>query len=223
MLVPAVRVNAVCPGAVWTGIQQRISDEVHRYSAAERGDDETSFISRYEAATPMKRPQTPADVAKAVAFLTRVCSPTRTQSPAVSTCFAICRRTARPSCMATTSTSGPPSGRRQIGYIVRDIEASMGQWVQHGVGPWFYIPKVQTDYFRYYRRRARPIRLLRHRIRPRHRDRDQRRQRTQRPHVRPYPRCRRHLKRHRSNPDILMNSLYRLTAAQLPGVSFTPH
>lgn len=68
-LAPTVRVNAVCPGAVWSGIQQRIADEVHRYSATERPDDETSFFSRYEAVTPMKRPQTPADVAKAVAFL----------------------------------------------------------------------------------------------------------------------------------------------------------
>jgi NAD(P)-dependent dehydrogenase (short-subunit alcohol dehydrogenase family) len=69
MLAPKVRVNAVCPGAVWTGIQKRIADEVHRYSTTDLPDDETSFFSRYEAATPMKRPQTPADVAKAVAFL----------------------------------------------------------------------------------------------------------------------------------------------------------
>lgn len=40
-------------------------------------------------------------------------------------------------------------GIRQIGYIVSDIEASMDQWVKHGVGPWFYIQTVQTDYFRY--------------------------------------------------------------------------
>jgi NAD(P)-dependent dehydrogenase (short-subunit alcohol dehydrogenase family) len=69
MLAPTVRVNAVCPGAVWSGIQQRIADEVHRYSTAERPDDETSFFARYLTMTPMKRPQTPADVAKAVAFL----------------------------------------------------------------------------------------------------------------------------------------------------------
>jgi hypothetical protein len=37
----------------------------------------------------------------------------------------------------------------QIGYVVRDIHASMEQWVRHGVGPWFYIEDVVTDYFRY--------------------------------------------------------------------------
>lgn len=37
----------------------------------------------------------------------------------------------------------------QIGYVVRDIEASMQNWVRHGVGPWFYIDEVPTDYFRY--------------------------------------------------------------------------
>ncbi|OBB99516.1 glyoxalase [Mycobacterium sp. 852013-50091_SCH5140682] len=37
----------------------------------------------------------------------------------------------------------------QIGYVVRDIHASMDRWVQCGVGPWFYIENVVTDYFRY--------------------------------------------------------------------------
>ena len=37
----------------------------------------------------------------------------------------------------------------QIGYVVRDINAAMDNWVKHGVGPWFYVDRVQTDYFRY--------------------------------------------------------------------------
>ena len=37
----------------------------------------------------------------------------------------------------------------QIGYVVRDVKASMDQWVRLGVGPWFYIDNVVTDYFRY--------------------------------------------------------------------------
>jgi hypothetical protein len=37
----------------------------------------------------------------------------------------------------------------QIGYVVTDIEASMRQWIQHGVGPWFYLERVRTDYFRH--------------------------------------------------------------------------
>jgi catechol 2,3-dioxygenase-like lactoylglutathione lyase family enzyme len=37
----------------------------------------------------------------------------------------------------------------QIGYVVRDIDAAMDNWLRHGVGPWFYVDRVQTDYFRY--------------------------------------------------------------------------
>jgi catechol 2,3-dioxygenase-like lactoylglutathione lyase family enzyme len=37
----------------------------------------------------------------------------------------------------------------QIGYVVRDIDASMDNWVEHGVGPWFYVDRVQMDYFRH--------------------------------------------------------------------------
>ena len=37
----------------------------------------------------------------------------------------------------------------QIGYVVRDIHAAMEHWVRQGVGPWFYIEDVTTDYFRY--------------------------------------------------------------------------
>ncbi len=38
----------------------------------------------------------------------------------------------------------------QIGYVVRDIDAAMDNWVRHGVGPWFYVDRVQTDFFRYH-------------------------------------------------------------------------
>jgi hypothetical protein len=38
----------------------------------------------------------------------------------------------------------------QIGYVVKDIHASMDEWVRHGVGPWFYIDNVETDFFRYH-------------------------------------------------------------------------
>lgn len=78
VLAPEIRVNAVCPGAVWSRMQERILAETRRFTAAaepnhpspgEGEDDETTFFARYEAVTPMKRPQTPTDVAKAVAFL----------------------------------------------------------------------------------------------------------------------------------------------------------
>jgi len=38
----------------------------------------------------------------------------------------------------------------QNGYVVRDIEAAMAFWTEVlRVGPFFYIPKVKTDWFRY--------------------------------------------------------------------------
>lgn len=37
----------------------------------------------------------------------------------------------------------------QIGYVVHDLQASMEHWVAQGVGPWFYMDPVVTDYFRY--------------------------------------------------------------------------
>lgn len=39
---------------------------------------------------------------------------------------------------------------RQNGYVVRDIEAAMHHWATVlGVGPWFYIERVKTDWFRH--------------------------------------------------------------------------
>lgn len=36
----------------------------------------------------------------------------------------------------------------QNGYVVRDIEAAMQHWIEvMGVGPWFYIEDVKTDWF----------------------------------------------------------------------------
>ena len=38
----------------------------------------------------------------------------------------------------------------QNGYIVRDIERSMRHWIEVlGVGPWFYMERVKTDWFRH--------------------------------------------------------------------------
>jgi hypothetical protein len=39
---------------------------------------------------------------------------------------------------------------RQNGYVVRDIRAAMDHWVNvMGVGPWYYVDRVKTDYFRH--------------------------------------------------------------------------
>jgi len=38
----------------------------------------------------------------------------------------------------------------QNGYVVRDIHAAMDHWINvMGVGPWFYVDRVKTDYFTY--------------------------------------------------------------------------
>ena len=38
----------------------------------------------------------------------------------------------------------------QNGYVVRDIRAAMDHWINvMGVGPWYYIDRVKTDYFRH--------------------------------------------------------------------------
>ncbi len=39
---------------------------------------------------------------------------------------------------------------RQNGYVVRDIEAAMQHWIEvMGVGPWYHIPEVKTDWFQH--------------------------------------------------------------------------
>lgn len=38
---------------------------------------------------------------------------------------------------------------RQLGYVVNDIEAAMAGWISNGVGPWYYVDRVQVDYFRH--------------------------------------------------------------------------
>ena len=39
---------------------------------------------------------------------------------------------------------------RQNGYVVGDIRAAMDHWIKvMGVGPWYYIDRVKTDYFRH--------------------------------------------------------------------------
>lgn len=38
----------------------------------------------------------------------------------------------------------------QNGYVVRDIQAAMEHWAQKlGIGPWFFVERVQVDHFRY--------------------------------------------------------------------------
>jgi catechol 2,3-dioxygenase-like lactoylglutathione lyase family enzyme len=50
-------------------------------------------------------------------------------------------------------------GIRQIGYVVRDIQAAMERWLALGVGPWFYREECPVTEFRYYGRPSRFPRL----------------------------------------------------------------
>lgn len=38
---------------------------------------------------------------------------------------------------------------RQVGYVVKDIEKAMLEWLHLGVGPWFYTGKVPVENFQY--------------------------------------------------------------------------
>jgi len=37
----------------------------------------------------------------------------------------------------------------QNGYVVKDIRSEMDHWVGLGVGPWFYMGRVEMDWFRH--------------------------------------------------------------------------
>jgi hypothetical protein len=43
---------------------------------------------------------------------------------------------------------------RQVGYVVRDIEKAMQEWLSIGVGPWFFTRKVPVENFQYMGRPA---------------------------------------------------------------------
>src|SRR5262249_30240636 len=65
-----VNVNAVCPGAVWTPFQEAGTarrEQADPALAALAPYD--AFVEAYRPLIPLGRPQTPQDVAKAVAFL----------------------------------------------------------------------------------------------------------------------------------------------------------
>jgi NAD(P)-dependent dehydrogenase (short-subunit alcohol dehydrogenase family) len=65
-----ITVNAVCPGAVWTPFQQRGYERRRATDPLPAGKEPyDDFVERYAAVIPMKRPQEPEDVGKAVAFL----------------------------------------------------------------------------------------------------------------------------------------------------------
>ena len=51
----------------------------------------------------------------------------------------------------------------QNGYVIRDIRAAMDHWINvMGVGPWYYMDRVKTDYFRHRGKDRLPDRQCRH-------------------------------------------------------------
>lgn len=38
---------------------------------------------------------------------------------------------------------------RQVAYVVKDIRKAMQEWVEIGVGPWFYVEKVPVEDYQY--------------------------------------------------------------------------
>lgn len=38
---------------------------------------------------------------------------------------------------------------RQVGYVVKDIQQAMQEWIKIGVGPWFFAAKVPLENFEY--------------------------------------------------------------------------
>lgn len=64
-LAPDIRVNAVCPGTISTGMDDAFVEKI----AAEQGIEPAEYRRRWVASIPMKRVGTPEDVANAVAFL----------------------------------------------------------------------------------------------------------------------------------------------------------
>lgn len=65
-----INVNAICPGAVWTPLQEGGSRRAQVDDVGLEGKDPYEiFLERYEDVIPMGRPQTVEDVGKAAAFL----------------------------------------------------------------------------------------------------------------------------------------------------------
>lgn len=48
---------------------------------------------------------------------------------------------------------------RQVGYVVKDIEAAMAHWIELGVGPWYYKEDIVSLEFNYYGKASRPPKL----------------------------------------------------------------
>jgi NAD(P)-dependent dehydrogenase (short-subunit alcohol dehydrogenase family) len=65
-----VNVNAICPGLLWTDMWKRIGEVIRATDPAYRGlTPRQMFERRVEEWIPLKRAQTPEDIAHAAVFL----------------------------------------------------------------------------------------------------------------------------------------------------------
>jgi len=66
----SININAVCPGAVWTGMQAASFARPEEVDPAFAGmEPHEAFVAYYAPLTPMRRPQRPEEVGRAIAFL----------------------------------------------------------------------------------------------------------------------------------------------------------
>lgn len=66
----SININAVCPGAVWTGMQAASFARPEEIDPTYAGmEPHEAFIAYYAPLTPMRRPQQPEEVGRAIAFL----------------------------------------------------------------------------------------------------------------------------------------------------------
>jgi meso-butanediol dehydrogenase/(S,S)-butanediol dehydrogenase/diacetyl reductase len=65
-----VTVNAICPGFVWSPLWEDLGEEMAETSQGAQGNNaQEVFQGRIDALVPMKRPQTPEEIAGTVSFL----------------------------------------------------------------------------------------------------------------------------------------------------------
>ena len=66
----SININAVCPGAVWTGMQAGSFARPEEIDPSFAGmDPYDAFVAYYLPLTPLGRPQQPEEIARAIAFL----------------------------------------------------------------------------------------------------------------------------------------------------------
>ena len=105
-----INVNAVCPGAVWTDMQQRsFARPGGGRSAPRRAHPYDAFVEYYRPLTPLARVQSREDVGKAVAFLA---SDDAAQHHRASACTSTAARSGRRARCGSRTSGSSATARR---------------------------------------------------------------------------------------------------------------